>query len=334
MTELIEDVGRMGGRGTRKYCFTLNNYTPEQVEYYRTIVDTKPSVAYIVFGFEVGESGTQHLQGFVYFHNAVKFDFVKRTLTGNPHIEPSRGTLAQAIAYCKKDGNYCEFGKKPMTREEQGQAEVEAYTHARTCAEEGNYDTVRSDIFIRHYSTLKIIHHDYVLAKSKVEQLEKLDNYWIVGPSGIGKSRWVRHHYPHLYDKMLNKWWEGYLNEPNVLLDDMGPWSAQNGGLSDLLKRWADRYPFRAEAKGTAVYIRPERILVTSQYFPADLWTDPETVSAIMRRFQIVHLTSPWIPPVLPSQPVSTTPGPPLVLSQDHNSIEVEVEDVVEDVAT
>lgn len=311
MDEEAVDVERnRGSRGSRKYVFTLNNYSPEHVAELSHLVETKPSVQYIIWGYEVGESNTPHLQGFVYFKNVVKFPFVKKCLVGNPHIEVAK-TLGEAIDYCKKDGNFVEFGVKPLTKAEQGQLEIAAYDDARAAAVSGNFDIIRSDIFIRHYSSLKRIYADQV---KRPAQLEKLDNWWIYGPSGIGKSRYVRHHWPDLYDKLLNKWWEGYAGEETILLDDVGPWSAQNGGLSDMLKRWADRYPFRAENKGSAIFVRPSRIVVTSQYRIQDLWTDPETVAALSRRFQVLHLSLSWCPPrVTPSvstvEPITSLPA-------------------------
>ena len=51
----------------RAYCFTLNNYTEEE---YQSIISTKYD--YIVVGQEIGETGTPHLQGFIYHANKIK----------------------------------------------------------------------------------------------------------------------------------------------------------------------------------------------------------------------------------------------------------------------
>ena len=47
-----------------------------------------------------------------------------------------------------------------------------------------------------------------------------LDNYWIVGAPGLGKSRTVRARWPNLFNKPCNKWWDGYTHQETVLIDD------------------------------------------------------------------------------------------------------------------
>lgn len=121
---------------------------------------------------------------------------------------------------------------------------------------------------------------------TKPATLDKLDNFWIWGPPGTGKSRDMRREYPGLYDKMLNKWWNGYAGEETVLLDDLGP---QHECLASHLKRWADHYPFPTESKGLAnAPIRPKRILVTSNYRIHDVFKKTDA-DAIKRRFQEIH---------------------------------------------
>jgi len=45
------------------YVFVLNNYTDEDVDALSDAVNSMPEVIYLDFGFEIGESGTPHLQG-------------------------------------------------------------------------------------------------------------------------------------------------------------------------------------------------------------------------------------------------------------------------------
>lgn len=92
-----------------------------------------------------------------------------------------------------------------------------------------------------------------------------LQNFWLWGEPGVGKSSLARRRYPELFDKSLNKWWDGYQHETTVLLDDFG---LEHACLGHYVKRWADHYPFKAETKGGTSNVRPIYILVTSNYHP------------------------------------------------------------------
>lgn len=82
------------------WCFTLNNYTDQDEEMLRTL---SWGTKYLVYGHEVGESGTPHLQGFVTFQTNQRFKAVKKFLPDGCHIEKARGTAWEAAQYCKKD---------------------------------------------------------------------------------------------------------------------------------------------------------------------------------------------------------------------------------------
>lgn len=93
---------------SRRYCFTLNNPTEAEKQ---SLANFGVNCKYLVVGREVGESGTPHLQGYVEFVTAVSFAQVKQLLGSERyHLEPARGTAQQASDYCKKDGDFDEYG--------------------------------------------------------------------------------------------------------------------------------------------------------------------------------------------------------------------------------
>lgn len=95
----------------KRWCFTLNNYTPAELT---AIVDSASGFDYLCFGRELGDSGTPHLQGFFILPQKKRLAQVKQLDgLGRAHFEKSRGTPAQASAYCKKDGDYDEYGELP-----------------------------------------------------------------------------------------------------------------------------------------------------------------------------------------------------------------------------
>lgn len=259
---------------SRAYCFTLNNPTSVEEEEVKEW-DCK----YLVFGREVGENLTPHLQGYVYF-NTVKSLPTLKTLQPRAHWEIARGSPLQASDYCKKDGDVFEKGTRPMSQKEKGECGKAAYLERWELAKAGKFEELPPE-------NLKI--YEYIYRKSVVvSDREHLDNIWIQGPSGCGKSKYVRDNWPTFYTKPMSKWWDGYNMEDVVLLDDFDPKHAEF--LSYYLKIWADHYTFNAEVKGGMLHIRPKLIIVTSQYRMPDVFKDLETLEAIGRRFKVMDL--------------------------------------------
>ena len=77
---------------------------------------------------------------------------------------------------------------------------------------------------------------------------------------------------------------ENYAGEENVLMEDIG---IAHAYLGDHLKIWADRYGFRAEIKHDSRVLRPQKIIVTSNYHPKELWQDNSILEPILRRFKL-----------------------------------------------
>ena len=140
-------------------------------------------------------------------------------------------------------------------------------------------------VFLRHYSTIRRIEQDYPI---KPPDLKDVCGIWYYGPPGVGKSHKARELNPVFYLKACNKWWDGYRGEPLVILDDF---DKSHQCLGHHLKLWADKWSFAAEMKGTTMQLRPERIVVTSNYTPEEIFVDDETLcAAIKRRFNVIRV--------------------------------------------
>lgn len=106
---------------TRDFCFTLNNWTEGEAEAILAI-----SCKYVCFGKEVAPgTGTPHLQGYIYFAQP-KGQVAVRALIPRAHVEARsrNSSAAQAIAYCRKEGDFYERGTAPVSPEEKGAQEV------------------------------------------------------------------------------------------------------------------------------------------------------------------------------------------------------------------
>lgn len=100
-------------RRSKYWSWTLNNPTDDEEQ---KIVDVAQGqqVEYLCFGRETGDAGTPHLQGYTIFAREIRFTTVKNILgTQRLHLEASRGSPTQNRDYCKKDGNFEEFGACP-----------------------------------------------------------------------------------------------------------------------------------------------------------------------------------------------------------------------------
>lgn len=264
------------------WCFTLNNYSPDEKQYINDLVDINERVVYLCYGEEVGDNGTPHLQGYIEFRRTVKFGGV-RAILPRCHIEARRGTQEQAIIYCQKDGKFFEFGtKKNVTGKKD-------YVNALNFAKEDKIDDIDPQMQIQYYTTLKKIASDNRVIPISLNW-EEPPNEWHWGPTGTGKSKYCRQTYPDAYIKMCNKWWDGYKGEPNVLMEDIG---TTHEYLGDHIKIWADRYGFRAEVKYDTGPLRPQKLIITSNYHINQLWNDPNIVEPLMRRFKIIEYVKP-----------------------------------------
>lgn len=96
----------------RAWTFTINNETYDDL-YGLVCVPFR----YLCFGFETSKSGTPHIQGYIYMHEAKTLKRMKKHIP-RAHLEASRGTAAQNQVYTSKDEDWYEIGEPP----EQGKA--------------------------------------------------------------------------------------------------------------------------------------------------------------------------------------------------------------------
>lgn len=271
---------------TRSFCFTLNNYKPAEQEQLR-----KLPCKYLIFGREKGDSGTPHLQGYVYFNSAKTLKAAIKTLPKRCHLEVAKADAAANYKYCSKDGDFEEFGQRPKSQEEKGDDEKKRYQRAWEHAKAGNIEDIDPDIRVRLYGTLKKIRADYLpIPKAQ----DKMDFHWFVGPSGAGKTSAARNENPVHYLKDPNtKWWDGYVDQPCVIIEDYD--KKCDIMLQQMLKRWCDHWPFAAETKGGHINIRPPKIIVTSNYTMEQCF-DHDTdglLNPLSRRFSVRQFDAP-----------------------------------------
>ena len=242
----------------KRWCYTLNN--PIQPIPYNELTQD-----YHVHGGEVGEKGTPHYQGFICFKNLKRITQLKE-INSRAHWEAALGTNKEASDYCKKDGKFHEYGTLPEEKHVKGmragnKANSDKWKEISDWAKAGKLSEIDNKYpkpFVNCYRNLQAIRKDHT---PKVDNLADVCGIWIYGESGVGKTRLITKLYPDAYLKRMNKWYDGYNGEDVIVLDDLDP---SHSFMGYELKKLADRYCFLAEIKNASMYIRPKRVVETT----------------------------------------------------------------------
>lgn len=268
----------------RSFCFTWNN-PPDDLTVQSAITQLNP--LYAIWQLELGESGTPHIQGCLYFKNQRQFSAIKSTLT-TCHIEKTIA-LQKAFDYCSKEDTRVrgpwEIGKRPA----QG-SRSDLYAIGRRIIDDGvsvkEIAETDPDVFIKYNKGLTALSSVF---QTKRTWLTEVYVYW--GSTGTGKTRTAFEKAPDAYWKEKGDWWDGYIGQPDIIIDEF----AHDTPITTLL-RWLDRYPIQVPVKGGFVNFVPKRIFITSN-IPFDDWYPnalEEHRLALRRRItEIVHFNRP-----------------------------------------
>lgn len=231
------------------WCATLYNCTTADVE--RLVKDV---VKKAVFQQETcPETRRTHIQGVFSFNHRLRFNQVRDIFKDyQPHIEVCRN-LQRSIDYCSKEasrsGDTIHIGRT-RTRD----------STIKELIEKGDLKKIRDEhygYFIRYRRTLL----DDMVAQFKPTTSEHLRGIWLFGESGTGKTQFVSK-LESTYFKAANKWWDGYMGERLIILDDIDH-NIWKWGIH-YIKRWTDHYAIIGEIKGSHANINHEWFIVTS----------------------------------------------------------------------
>lgn len=276
----------------RHWCFTHNNYTDCDVEYYNecgqqlaappTPSSRSRKLEYLIYGKEVGDSGTPHIQGYVVFHKRTTLQGARKAFP-SCHLEIAKGTPRQNKAYCSKDGIFDEFGSCPAGAgkrtdlESVGRAVLDGLS-SRDIQEQypGSY--------IRYKHNIDRSVRDRQPVRNWPVEVRV---FW--GDTGTGKTRSVFEfiRWEDIYVHPGGMWFDGYEGQPVVLFDDYTGSCFKIGYLLKLM----DRYPMRVPVKGGFVQFAPKHIFFTSNLNPKEWYPNAhsEHVAAMFRRINTIQ---------------------------------------------
>lgn len=273
---------------SRTWCFTLNNWTEEEYETLRRTCESN-DVEYAVVGKERGANRTPHLQGFIVFMRKKAAGGCKKSIGSNrAHVEIMRGTPVDASEYCKKDGEFVEFGNVESIRTQGSRSDlVRVQELLRNGASLGQVADQEFRTFVRYHRGITLYQSLRVERRSWRTQV-----IWFHGPTGSGKSRRAYQEsmalcngsVAYIADPSL-KWFDPYAGEKGVVLDDF-----DGTAPISMLLRLFDRYPLRVPIKGGFVEFSARIVWVTSNFTPNDLYGGSPQFDALWRRLDEVEL--------------------------------------------
>ena len=266
-------------KGVRNWCFTWNNYDEASEELLQAMKTT-----WLIYEKEIAPTtGTPHLQGAAVFKDQKTFSAVNRLTKKKCIWEPMICPTFCSETYCNKLNIAFESGRRPLSKKEVGKTEQKRWEEIRTNAKAGNLDAIPAAEYVRHYSTLKKIAADHAVDPLS---LNHLDNEWIYGPTGTGKSfpfEQMRDEDQSVFFKTHDLLWQGYRGEPVVCFDEFEP---EDGHLLRVLKQWMGKGIIEAKVHYAHGKFRPKRIIVTSNHHPREIWPKHD-LSALYRRMKI-----------------------------------------------
>lgn len=276
------------GNRLSRFVFTINNYTEAEVLDLKKITHVK----WLIFGREIGEEGTPHLQGACVIGKQTAFSTLKKwKALERAHIEPMHGTPEQSLAYCtKEDKDAYQYGEMPN----EGKRNDLHNTIALLKEGKSIRDIVNSDdipsisTFVRYPKGLNAVAN---LLRLRGRQPPIV--FWLYGSTGVGKTRCAVE-FGTLYggedgiwmSSGSLKWFDGYDGQQVAVFDDLRTKHVE----FSMLLRLLDRYSLRVEIKGGYVQWTPEIIIVTAPISPEMMWNlrRNEDIAQLTRRITLV----------------------------------------------
>jgi len=237
----------------------------------------------MIYGYERGESGTEHLQGYIEMATPQRITGMKKLPgLGRAHWEPRRGSRDEARAYCMKDMEFIEIGD--WSAGGQGRRSdlntlmkaIREQTPTIEIMEEMPAVYGRYQRFAEKYQML--------VDKQDTKGFRHVETHVIVGEAGTGKSRIALEQAPDAFivDPTETFPFDGYDGEKEIIINDFYGHFKYCKLLNIL-----DGYQFRVNVKGSHRYARWSKVFITSNKMPEN-WYKKGLTPALARRLTTV----------------------------------------------
>ncbi len=274
----------------RAWCFTINNYSPAQENYFANeFPDGKTT--YVIVGKEVAPStGTRHLQGYFSFKHGTERNVAQKLITKDGlypagRLVKAKGSGIENQIYCRKEGEILLDAGIPTTIRGTG-----GHIDATAINPKGQSQMILAvDRAIKNGATEGELRenpdHTVMLYRFRngINEAKEFYNrkkdkpdpevFVLWGKTWCGKSHWVMDNFTRNpeYTYMVSPgdtrtWWNGYVGQPCIWFDDFEPHHLSKNAI----KRILDKYGYSVEPKNAMTPIISKYIVFTSN-------TNPET---------------------------------------------------------
>lgn len=260
----------------RRWCFT--NYNMH--ENY-DMLKAESGCKYIIIGLEIcPNTGRPHHQGFIKFDKVIRMERLMRLIPG-AHVEKAMRSDKINIEYCKKDGEFGEWGEPGNNQGRRNDIE-----EVKVAVNSGH----SMKRIAEHCNSYQALRYAETLMKYKEKKRNWVPEvYWYYGESGVGKTRTAVEEAGDEYwmSGRNLKWWEGYDGEENIIIDDF------RGDFCTFheLLRILDRYEYRIEVKGSSRQLLAKKIWITTTKRPEGIYINisDEDIKQLLRRITVIR---------------------------------------------
>lgn len=280
----------------RNAVFVLNNYTEEEEQRLRERLPYQ----YLLYGYEVGESGTPHLQGYVEFTKRMVFTKLQE-ICPRAHWERADGGQRANINYIK---NNPEIPNPKIWEDGTPKKSLQVRPFLKELKKEiakgADLATLIDKEYIKTAGELKAAL--YLMPFFEPRRCFKSTVIWLYGETGLGKTKTAmeiaaslehpgKHPYVKChYDPSNINWYCGYDGNNTMIFDNVrAPFFRDFSGVLQLL----DRYPYSLPYKGGNRQLKARYIFITApfepaHYIPKGVAFDSD-LSQLLRRIEYIY---------------------------------------------
>lgn len=258
---------------SRYWIFTLNNPTQEEILFFENI---KESVQKLYVGKEVGQSGTEHLQGIIGFKRQYRLAALKK-LSPRAHWEISK--TEDAEIYCSKENLLIKVNNSQQGKRKDIDGAMEMVRSKRSrleIMEECPTVVAKFGKFLNEY-------------EGEVQRYAGIRHVlWVYGEPGTGKTKnaYTTLRGAGVSMPVIGDFWLDYRGEQYVILDDF----RHNQIKFAQFLRLCDQYPYSINIKNGHVSWNAKVIVITCPYPPEmEFANHKEDIQQVLRRIEEVY---------------------------------------------